>query len=222
MTKDEGNPNDQVRRSGGGFLKAVAFRISGFFRRSSFAICHSSALVGLLLTASLFAQPQPAPPPTTDPLMNLMITQPKIDTSSPVKASAAFDPPVVQAGEQAIYRVTFNALEESVDWPAEVPAPAELRPQPGAHGQILQMAGPSLIPLTSFNTRVRPTSPGQLTAPGFLVQVYGKPVTVPAAQLQVVAARPASSSPVARLILDARTTNVFVGQGIVAKVILPG
>ena len=44
----------------------------------------------------------------------LMISQPKIDIDSPVSATAVFDPPVAGPGQTAIYRVTFNALEESI------------------------------------------------------------------------------------------------------------
>jgi len=176
----------------------------------------------LSLKFGVWSFAQPSPPPVTDPLMNLMITQPKIDTTSPVRAVAAFDPPVVRPGEPTIYRVTFNALEESVDWPAEVPAPLEMRPQAGAHGQILQMAGPALVPFTSFNTRVQPSTAGQFVVPQFVVQVYGRPVTVPAAQLEVVSARSGPTTPAGRLLLAAATTNVFVGQGVVVRVLLLG
>src|SRR5439155_16000062 len=137
----------------------------------------SSLLFGLwnsgLPLAHAQNSPPPAPPMVQDPLMNLMISQPKIDTSAPVIPSAVFDPPVVRPGEQSIYRVTFNALEESIDWPAQITAPLELQMRPSAHGQILQMAGPALVALISFNTRVRPSALGQFTVPQFVVQAYG-------------------------------------------------
>src|SRR5207244_964773 len=65
-----------------------------------------------------------APPP--DPLMSLMLSQPRIEIGAPVSAVAWFDPPVVAPGQFSFYRVTFNALEESIDWPAELRAPPKL------------------------------------------------------------------------------------------------
>jgi hypothetical protein len=163
----------------------------------------------------------PPVPAVQDPLMNLMISQPKIDTSAPVKASAVFDPPVVRPGEQAIYRVTFNALEESIDWPSELAYPRGLQGRPGAHGRIFQMTGSALIPLTSFNSRVRASAAGQFTIPEFVVQVYGKPVTVPSTQLNVASDVLPLSAPVTRLVLDVSSTNLFVGQPLPVRVLLP-
>src|SRR2546425_46764 len=59
----------------------------------------------LFLLASVVAQAQPE----TNALVQLMLTQPPTDISSPVMATATFDPPVVRPGERAVYRVTFNA-----------------------------------------------------------------------------------------------------------------
>ena len=56
-------------------------------------------------------------------------------------ATASFDPPVVRPGEQSIYRVVFNALEESIEWPDKITAPPQLEIRPGAQGEILQMTG---------------------------------------------------------------------------------
>ena len=55
--------------------------------------------------------------------MSLMLSQPKIDVGAPVTAIAWFDPPVVGPGQLSFYRVTFNALEESIDWNPEIAAP---------------------------------------------------------------------------------------------------
>ena len=104
--------------------------------------------------------PNPPPPPPQDPLMSLMMSQPKIELAAVPKATAAFDPPVVRPGEQAFYRVMFNALEESIEWPDKIAAPPQLEIRPGAHGQILQMTGTNMEPRTSFNYRVRASSLG--------------------------------------------------------------
>ena len=179
-----------------------------------------AAALLLATTSSLPAQP-PAPSPR-DPLMSLMTSQPQIAIAATPVATATFDPPVVGPGEQAFYRVVFNALEESIEWPAKLPAPPQLEIRPGAHGQILQMTGVSLEPRTAFNYRVRAASLGVFTVPEFVVKVYGKPVTVPAAQLEVVAAPPAAVRPAPRLMLDLPATNLFVGQPVTVRMLLPG
>ena len=122
--------------------------------------------------------------------MSLMVSQPKIEIPAVTKATAAFDPPVVRPGEEAFLRVVFNALEESIEWPTNLAGPPQLEIRPGAHGQILQMTGTSMEPRTAFNYRVRASSPGSFTVPEFVVKVDGKPVTVPAAQLEVVSEPP--------------------------------
>src|ERR1035441_242374 len=156
----------------------------------------TSALIGLLFlatTARLSAQPTSAPP--RDPFMSLMISQPQINISSAPTAIASFDPPLVRPGEWAFYRVVLNALEESIEWPGKLTAPPQLEMRPGAHGQFLQPMGATLEPRTSFNYHIRASSLGAFTVPEFVVQVYGKPVTVPAAQLVVVAQPPATMGP---------------------------
>ena len=145
--------------------------------------------------------------------MSLMISQPQIAISAAPKATASFDPPVVRPGEQAFYRVVFNALEESIEWPGKITAPPQLEIRPGAHGQILQMTGASLEPRTSFNYRVRASSLGTFTVPEFVVKVYGKPVTVPAAQLEVVSEPPATVRPAPQLTLELPVTNLVCRPG---------
>ena len=96
-----------------------------------------------------------------------------------------------------------------------MPRPPQLELRPGAHGQILQMTGTNLEPRTSFNYRVRASGPGTFTVPEFVVKVDGKPVTVPAAQLEVVSAPPATVPPAPQLTLELPATNLFVGQAVV-------
>jgi hypothetical protein len=183
-----------------------------------------SNLVPLLLIATIVkAAAQPTPiPPQQDPLMSLMLSQPKIDITTNVTAAAYFDPPVVRPGEQTIYRVTFNALEQTIDWPKKINAPAELQMEPGAHGQIIPMLGNVQMPFTTFNTRVRVSSVGDFTIPEFKLQAYGSEVTVPSAQLKVVSNPPSQPFPVLRLAIEIGETNLFVGQPIRVRATLPG
>lgn len=153
--------------------------------------------------------------------MTLMLSQPKIEISAPVKAAAAFDPPVVGPGQSAIYRVTFNALEQSIEWPENLAAPPGLEMRRGAHGEILRIGGPTYLPLTAFNYPARAARTGEFVMPEFTVRVYGKPVTIPAARLVVVSPAPAAP-PSQRIVLELPATNLFVGQGVRARVLLPG
>ncbi len=176
-----------------------------------------------LLGFSSMAQNAPVPAQQPDPLMQLMLSQPPIDVSSKVEAKAAFDPPVLRAGDQATYRVTFTALKDSIVWPEKISAPPELQILPGARGELFSAAGNQLKPMTSFNQRVRALKPGVFTIPQFVVSVYGTPVTVPEARVEVQpASSPSSpSSPSApRLVVDFLETNVFVGQPVRTRVLM--
>ena len=126
-----------------------------------------------MFCATVSAQPTGAPP--RDPLMSLMISQPKLEIPAVTKATSTFDPPVVRPGEPSFLRVTFNALEESVAWPEKIAAPPALDLHPGAHGQMLQMTGTNFEPRTAFNIKVRASGPGSFTVPEFVVKVDGKP-----------------------------------------------
>jgi hypothetical protein len=170
---------------------------------------------------SLPAQPT-SPPPQQDPLITLMVSQPKIAIPAVTTVTAVFDPPVVRPGEQAFLRVALNALEESIEWPTNLVGPPQLEIRPGAHEQMLQYTGTSMEPRTAFNYRVRSSSLGSFTVPEFVVKVDGKPVKVPASPLQVMAEPPPTVIPTAQLILDLPITNLFVGQAVQARVALSG
>ena len=176
-------------------------------------------LLSFLISSSALAQPSSSPPPQ-DPLMTLMLSQPKIDVDSPVQATAMFDPPVVRPGQRSIYRIRLNALEESVERPEKLPAPPQLEVRAGGHGQILTFAGPTLQPLTAFNYHVQAAEPGQFTIPEFTVTAYGKKIKVPVARLGVSADAPEASASV--LSLELPTTNLYAGQSIRISIVLPG
>src|SRR6266567_25997 len=189
-----------------------------------FGIGKTIFLCSLGVAACFFAQPaqtQPASPPPQDPLMNLMLSQPRVELGL-VTVMSSFDPPVVRPGEETIYRVTVTALEQSVELPSEIDVLPSLELRPGAHGQILQLAEGKQIPLTTFNYRARPSSSGEFIVASFGVKVYGKPMTVPGVSLQVVD-KPADAA-LARqmLLLDFPSTNLFVGQSVRARVRFPG
>jgi hypothetical protein len=166
--------------------------------------------------AQAATQPQPQ-----DPLITLLMSQPKIELSAPVRVSATFDPPAVKLGGTSVYRVTFSALEDSVDWPEDLAMPAGLEAHPGGRGQILQMAGPTMEPRSGFNYHVRANEPGTFTIPAFKVVVYGRPVEVPAARLEVTDTKSSNTNETQQLIVQADRTNVFVGQAVKVRVSMP-
>ena len=83
---------------------------------------------------SLRAQTPPQLPPGG--LIQLQVPQPAVDVSSPVIATAAFDPPVVRPGEKTFYRVTVAATESSIQWADEIAAPPGLKFGSAARGQL--------------------------------------------------------------------------------------
>jgi hypothetical protein len=155
-----------------------------------------------------------------DPLFTLMLSQPRVDLETEVPPTATFDPPVIRPGEPALYRVTFQALEQTVQWPEKLPAPKELKLEPGAHGQMLQLAGGAFVPVTCFNTRVQASIPGTFSIPAFEITVNGKKVNVPAATLEVNTN--AADSHRQSLALELQKTNVYVGQPMTVRVRLQG
>ena len=139
-------------------------RASDFFRISAFGfrICLIFPILGFAFTTS--AQPA-TPPANPDPLMSLMLSQPKIDVESPVVPTASFEPPVVRTGESTTYRITLNALEESIELPNKITAPTNLIVRAGAHAQILAVTGMMLHPRTTFTYRLQATELGQFSIP---------------------------------------------------------
>src|SRR5262245_9354521 len=123
--------------------------------------------------------------PAQDPLMSLLLSQPRIEIASSFSVSAEFDPPVIRPGEQGYYRVTINALQDSVLCPEKIPGPPQLDIRAGARGQIFQAAAQFLEPRSSFLFHVRASTPGDFTVPSFPLTVYGKTAKVPAASLHV-------------------------------------
>lgn len=160
------------------------------------------------------AQPTNAP----DPLMVLMQSQPPMITEAPKQALAVFDPPVVRVGEEATYRITVDALLDSISWPEKLPGPGGLILRPSARGQIIQQLGGTLLPRSVFNHRARSERPGTFIIPEFTVQAYGQTVRIPAARLEVVPANVITTQAVPRLQLELPVTNLFAGQAVNALV----
>jgi hypothetical protein len=148
------------------------------------------------------------------------VPQPPVDVSSPVTATAGFDPPVVHAGEKTFYRVTVDAAESAIAWPAKISAPAELKFGLNTHGQIMRLDGNKYRPFTAFAYEVTAPAAGQFTITNFSVNISGQPVEIPAASLTVVTAS-ATLPPARRLGLAVSATNIFLGQPFRVRVLLP-
>ncbi len=171
----------------------------------------------VMWSTSVFSQ---SPTPDASRLIQLMMSQPQADISSPVVATASFDPPVVWPGEKSIYRISLNAPEVSVQWLAELSAPP-LKLQRIASGEIVQQSGGMLRTSATFNFDARATSPGRFTVPEQTLQVYGQPVVIPAATLDVQVS-PGAHDPARQLLLEPGATNLFVGESFNVRVLLPG
>lgn len=154
-----------------------------------------------------------------DPLLQLMTSQPPIDTESPVTAQAEFDPPVVVLGGHLIYRLTLNAMNEVIKLPDTLPAPAGLELSPGARSQTYQYGGPKIVPRTTINFRVRPTSLGSFVMPSFVVTAYNKAVTVPMARVTVVPAGAPDAAEAQRLVVELPPGDIYVGQALNVRVV---
>ena len=177
-----------------------------------------AALIALCFAVlSAFAQTPPQP----DPLMQLMLTQPSIEVSTNVEIQAVFDPPTIAVGEQTTYRVTISAISDSIKWPDDIYAPGELTLKQSARGQILQPAGVVLKPMTTINHHVVATALGEFAIPEFKVKVYGRNVTVPAARLVVSTNATVAALRPARLFVELGDTNVYCGQPVKVRVIMP-
>jgi hypothetical protein len=172
----------------------------------------------LLAPFCLCAQTPPQIPPGG--LIQLQVPQPPVDISSPATAMAVFDPPVVRAGEKTFYRVTVDAAESAIAWPAKISAPAELKFGLNTHGQIMRLDGNQYRPFTAFVHEITATAAGRFTITNFSVNIAGQPVEIPAASVDAIAAS-CNLPPARRLVLETSATNVFLGQPFRVRVMLP-
>ena len=181
---------------------------------------HIFILLLLVLSVRRFsaAQAQVLVNPTADQLLQIVRGQPEVNISAPVTATAAFDPTLVRPGEKAVYRVTFNATALSVHWPERLPLPDQLKFHLSASGQVMQPIAGSYQMVSTFDYDVRAGESGEFTVPAFTVEVYGKPVVVPTATLEVKTDLPEPHVPARQLLIEPSATNVFVGEGFHASV----
>jgi hypothetical protein len=140
------------------------------------------------------------------------------EVTSNVVITAEFDPPAIRPGERSIYRVTINAISDSVSWPEKLPVPPGIDLRFTARGQILFPFENKLMPQTAINYHAQPAAAGSYTMPAFTVEVYGRKVPVPEAHLNVSVT--ATSRPPEMLELEIADTNVYVGQAVNARVLL--
>lgn len=202
------NRNLRTARSDFQIFKRRANRCFGWF----------SALLIFGNVSSMAAQLTNRGTPPLDPLLQLMLTQPSIEVATNPQITATFDPPVIRPGEKSIYRVTLNAISDSVSWPEKIAAPPELNLSFSARGQMLFPFENKLRPQTAINYHVQPGNSGSYTIPSFEAEVYGQKIFVPPARLEVSAE--AISHPPQQLQLEVAGTNVYVGQPVNVRVLL--
>ena len=177
--------------------------------------------LGVVVICSSFNTFAQQPPPPPNPAAIMLSPQPNIDTTTPVVATAVFDPPVIRPDGSSTYRVSFNALIASVGWHEEVIAPDQLELTASARGEVFALGGSGMTPHAGFNYRVRARTNGSFTVPRFTIYVYGKAVMVPPATLEVVANPAVPVAPGRRLLLSAANMNPFVGENIAMRIVMP-
>jgi len=151
-----------------------------------------------------------------------MVAQPPIDTLSAITPVVTFEPGIISVGQESVYRVVLNVMEQSVEWPDSIPGPEGCTTRKGASGQFLQNLGGAIVPRTSFLYHVRPETTGTFTLPSYTVHARGEIIQIPAATLTVV---PPGSAPInipPRIEVGASGTNFYVGQDVALRVTLPG
>ena len=126
--------------------------------------------------------------PSGDPLLNLMLSQPPIDTSE-LFVHAEFDPPTVAMGQRTTLRVIVTALQDSVAFPDPLPAPVSLSVTRGGSAQQFQAMTGRMQVRSTFNFTVRPNASGSVGLPAFDITVAGRSVRVPGAKLNVLPSR---------------------------------
>jgi len=156
-----------------------------------------------------------------DQLMALMRSAPQLATDQAVDPSASFDPPVIAAGAKAMYRVTLHTLDEAIThWADKMPVAPQLELVRGAQGMMFTMGAGKMQPLTVVNFHVTAATPGNYVVPAYTIEIYGQPVTIPEARLQVVAGDP-GVPPLHELLMVPEQTNVYVGQPVHIRVLSP-
>lgn len=173
----------------------------------------------LLLFATVLARAQSADIPAAARAM-LQMRQPSVNLDTPVTVRAYFDPPLVRPGDRTFYRVEVTANESAIQWPASLPAPAELKCKAVARGQITSYTGNTFRPLTTFLYELEPAAAGQFLVTNFSITCDGQTVAVPSATLMVVMEDLASPPP-RQLELEVMTTNLYIGQPFQVQVRLP-
>lgn len=163
---------------------------------------------------------QVSPHVSPEEAARLQVPQPVVSVSSvPVTATAAFDPPFAQVGQSVFYRVTIDGAGETVQWPGTISAPSELKFGPVLEGQLMEIIMNSFRQLDSYLYDAHATAAGRFTVPAFTVMVDGRPVQIPAASLEVDKSVPGPAP--RRLVLELSDTNVFLGQPLRARIMLP-
>ncbi len=181
----------------------------------------SLALAGLLTSAAGPGLAQNFDKMSGDQLMSLMRSAPQLATDQAVAPAATFDPPVISVGAKAVYRVTLHALDEAITrWPDNTPVAAGLGLTRGAQGMLFTMGAGKMQPVTVVNFHVAAPTAGVVVVPSYVIEIYGQPITIPEARLQVLAADP-GLPPLRELILDPARTNVYVGEPVRLRVLSP-
>lgn len=152
----------------------------------------------------------------------LMASSAQLDIDSPVTVRTEFDPPTASLGSRVVFRLSINALDESVKVPDQLPAPAGLTLTPGGRAQSMQIVQTGRQQaFTTINFRATPAGVGTYVVPSFKMTAYGKEVVVPETRLTVVSANESALREAPRVILQVPPGEYYVGQTLKCALVLP-
>ncbi len=201
---------------------------------SIFARVRGSALVVLLASfAAAVAQQEPPiirqPPlrievqPGSGPVRigpNGVVPQPGATPVEPA-ASASFEPAEGRVGRPVEYRITITGSQRVMELPPPE-APEGLTITQGARSFSMQALNGQLVNMSTLRFTVQAARAGEFTIPAHTVDVGGKQVRVPAAQLIVRDAAPGEAVyQAARAFLDLPKRDFFIGETIRGRLLVP-
>jgi hypothetical protein len=177
-------------------------------------------LLGILFFADAESLVVRAQTLTSNQINQIMSTHQPVEIPN-VTATAEFDPPLVRPGEKSVYRLTFNATEAAIRWPDQITVPPNLHFRKSASGENIQFSAGTARTVASFDFDVHASEPGLFAIPEFIVEAYGKPITVPMTVLDVRNEVPSPHEPARQLLIQLEKTNVFIGETVEVTVLLP-
>jgi tetratricopeptide (TPR) repeat protein len=166
--------------------------------------------INFTLPGALPGQMNPALVAPITPAASVM-NLPLDSTARPV-AHAEFDPPIIAAGSQAMFRLVVSCPNATVRLPETVPCPQGLKLTAGASGdQMLSVTG-RVWRVWVYNFRAEAVEPGTFTVPSFTLLADDEPLQTPEATIQVKPSADVTTRRPMEIVLKPPERTLFVGE----------